>query len=84
MAKILQPPYMVTLVQKTQKNIFSVAVGGGIGDFTYQMILQSIFMTKKYKLKNISKIIFNIYSWAACHFQVTLYYGYIKQIICFD
>jgi hypothetical protein len=25
-------------------------VGGGIGDFTYQIILQSIFMTKKYKV----------------------------------
>jgi uncharacterized membrane protein len=29
--------------------------GGGIGDFTYQIILQS--MTKKYELKNISTFV---------------------------
>jgi hypothetical protein len=31
-------------------------VGGGIGDFTYQIILQSLFITKNLKFKNISKI----------------------------
>jgi hypothetical protein len=35
-------------------------MGGGIGDFTCQIILQSIFMTKKYELKNISTIVINI------------------------
>jgi hypothetical protein len=34
------------------KNTISVTMGGGIHDFTYQIILQSIFMTKKYELKN--------------------------------
>jgi hypothetical protein len=38
-------------------------VGGGIGDFTYQIILQSIFMTKKYELKNTSTFVTNILSW---------------------
>jgi hypothetical protein len=33
------------------KNTFSVAVGEGISDFTYQIILQSIFMTKKHQQK---------------------------------
>ena len=65
---------MVTIVQKTlqlnlvkhhnnrtcQKNTFSVTVGGEIGDFTYQIILQSIFMTKKYELKNISRLVIYI------------------------
>ena len=65
---------MATIVQKTpklnlvkhhynracQKNTFSVAVRGGIGDFTYQIILQSIFMTNKYELKNISTFVINI------------------------
>ncbi len=37
-------------------NTFSVTVGGGIRDFTYQIILQSMFMTKNYKLKNILKL----------------------------
>jgi hypothetical protein len=35
-------------------------VGGGIGDFTYQVILQNVFITKNYKWKNISKIVINI------------------------
>jgi hypothetical protein len=35
-------------------------VGDGIGDATYQIILQSIFMTKKYELKNISTFVINI------------------------
>jgi hypothetical protein len=35
-------------------------VGGGIGDFTYQMILQSICVTKKYEPKNISTFVINI------------------------
>jgi hypothetical protein len=43
-----------------QKNTFSVNVGGGIGDFTYQIILQSTFMTKKYELKNISTFVIHI------------------------
>ena len=43
-----------------QKNTFSVAVRVGIGDVTYQIILQSIFMTKKYELKNISTFVINI------------------------
>jgi hypothetical protein len=34
-------------------NTFSVAVGGGIG-------LKSIFMTKKYELKNISTFVITI------------------------
>jgi hypothetical protein len=29
-------------------------------DFTYQIILQSLFITKNYKLKTISKIVINI------------------------
>jgi len=39
---------------------FSVTVGGGIGDFTYQIILQTIFMTKQYELKNISTCVIHI------------------------
>jgi hypothetical protein len=35
-------------------------VGGGIGDFTYQIILQSIFVTKKNELKNISTFALHI------------------------
>jgi hypothetical protein len=35
----------------------------------YQIILQSIFMIKKYELKNISKFVINILSWAECHFN---------------
>jgi hypothetical protein len=74
MEKISQPQLTVTLVQKTlslnwvkkhnnqtcEKNTFSVGVGGGFGDFTYQIILQSIFMTENYTHKNISKIVINI------------------------
>jgi hypothetical protein len=37
-----------------------VGMGGGIGDFIYQIILQSLFITKNYRLKNISKIVINI------------------------
>jgi hypothetical protein len=37
-----------------------VAVGGGIADFTYQIIIQRIFMTKKYELKNILTFVFDI------------------------
>jgi hypothetical protein len=42
-------------------------VGGGIADFTF--IIQHIFMTKKYELKNISKFVINIWSSAECHFK---------------
>ncbi len=42
------------------KEHLRVGVGGGIGDFTYQIILQSLFITKNDKLKNISKIVINI------------------------
>jgi hypothetical protein len=31
--------------------------------FTYQIVLQSIFMTKKYELKNTSTFVTNILSW---------------------
>jgi hypothetical protein len=45
--------YSTTYVFRTcQKNTFSVTVGGGIDDFTYQIIWQSIFMTKQYELQN--------------------------------
>ncbi len=37
----------IILNRTCQKNTFSVTVGDGIGDFTYQIILQSIFMTNK-------------------------------------
>ncbi len=47
-----------------QKSTFSVTEGGGIGDFTFQIIVQSIFMTKNYELNNISTFVINIYSWA--------------------
>ncbi len=49
-----------------QKNTFSVTVRGGIGDFIYKIILQSLFMTKKYELKNISIFVM---SWAESHFK---------------
>jgi hypothetical protein len=42
------------------KEHLRVGVSEGIGDFTYQIILQSLFITKDYKLKNISKIVINI------------------------
>jgi len=35
-------------------------MGGGIADFTYQIIIQYIFMTKKYELKNIAKFLIKI------------------------
>jgi hypothetical protein len=34
-----------------------VAVGGGIADFTYQLILQSTFITNKFELKNNSTFV---------------------------
>jgi hypothetical protein len=43
------------------KEHLRVGVGGGIGDFTNEIILQSLLITKKkYKLKYISKIVINI------------------------
>jgi hypothetical protein len=34
--------------------------GGGIGEFYIQIILQRIFMTKQYELKNIATFVSNI------------------------
>ena len=42
------------------KNTFSVTVGGRVSNLTYQVILQTIFMTEKYELKNISTFVINI------------------------
>jgi phospholipid N-methyltransferase len=42
------------------KEHLRVGVGGGIGDFTYQIILQSLLITKNYQFKNIKKIVVNI------------------------
>jgi hypothetical protein len=53
-----------------QNDTFGVTVGGGIGDFIYQIILQSIFMTKKYELKNISTFVINNLSSAESHFKI--------------
>ena len=74
MGKILKPPHMATLLQKTLqlnlvkntmitadvKRIPSVLPcrGWGIGDFIYQIVLQSIYITKKYERKKY----FNIYN----------------------
>jgi hypothetical protein len=37
-----------------------ITVGAEIGDFTYQIIFQSIVMTKKYEVKNILTFVINI------------------------
>lgn len=44
-------------------------MGGSLGDFTYQISLQSTFMTKKRQLKNISSFVINIESLAASRFN---------------
>ena len=38
-------------------------MGVGIDDFTYQIILQSLFIIKNYKLKDISKIVIIFSHW---------------------
>jgi hypothetical protein len=45
-----QRNYVTKLRKQSMNSYLSVAVSGGIGHFTYQIILQSIFMIKTHEM----------------------------------